>query len=149
MKPNLDVGMKYVKIFFTWLRRHISPAFVMMLFAAFVLWYITKLGDVYTVDHSVTIVVDNQTLSVDCTIRGKGTDLISYKWSSRRSSFQLSDKELTFDGEVRDADGNVTHRHISPVSLQQALAARMSDVEVISVGVIEPIMVDYQFTTVK
>ncbi len=139
--------MRYIEIIFIWLRRHISPVFVTMLVAAFVLWYITKLGDVYTVDHEVTIVVDNQSLSVDCTIRGKGTDLIGYKWSSRRSNFQLSDKELTFDGEIYDEEGNVTHRHISPVSLQQALAARMSDVEVIAVGVIEPIIVNNSIAT--
>ena len=139
--------MKYIKIFFVWLRRHISPVFVMMLVAAFILWYITKLGAVYTTDHKVTVVVDGQSLSVDCTIRGKGTDLIGYTWSSRRSNFELSAKELTFDGEVLDESGNVTHRHISPVSLQQALSARMNDIDIISVGVIEPIQVNDPYNT--
>lgn len=107
----------------------------MMLVAAFILWYITKLGETYTTDHKVAVVVDGDEFEVDCTIRGKGTNLINYTFSSRRSSFTIPSSELTFDKAVVDDEG-VMHKHVSTLSLQQALAARMSDIEVVSVGAV-------------
>ena len=79
--------MERIKRFFGWLRGWISPAYITMLVAAFVLWYITKLGETYTTDHSVTVIVGGDEFEVDCTIRGKGTNLINYTISSRRSRF--------------------------------------------------------------
>jgi hypothetical protein len=105
-----------------------------------VLWYATKLGETYTTEHEITVVIDGEAYEVDCTIRGKGTDLIGYTMSSRRSSFTISPSELTFDNEFLN-DGTV-RRHINTVSLQQALASRMSDVEVVAVGSIPPQIVD-------
>ena len=125
--------MEKIKSFFTWLRGCISPAYVTMLVAAFILWYITKLGETYTTDHRVTVVVDSNEFEVDCTIRGKGTNLINYTFSSRRSQFEIPSTELTFDKEVVDEEG-ITHRHISSLSLQQALTARMNDIDVVAVG---------------
>lgn len=109
-----------------------------MLVAAFVLWYITKLGETYTTDHSVTVIVGGDEFEVDCTIRGKGTNLINYTISSRRSRFDIPEAELTFDREVTDNDG-VTFRHITSLSLQQALTARMIDVDVVAVGSVPPL----------
>lgn len=117
---------------FSSLRNYISPVYVTMLFAAFVLWYITKLGETYTTDHEVTIVVDGQEFEVGCTIRGKGTNLISYTMSSKRSCFSIPSAELSYDKEVTD-DNGVTYRHVTGVSLQQALAARMNDIDVVAV----------------
>lgn len=125
--------MKRIKAFFGWLRSCISPGYVAMLVAAFVLWYITKLGYTYTTDQEVTIVVDGGEYDVDCTIRGKGTDLIGYAVRSHRSVFEIGVDELTFDGESINDEG-VRYRHISSLSLQQVLASRMSDVEVVAVG---------------
>lgn len=130
------------------LRRYISPAYIMMLVAAFVLWYATKLGDNYTTDHEVTVVVDGVPHTIDCTIRGKGIDLIGYTMSSRRSSFYISSSELTYENEIRAGEG-VVLRHLSTVSLQQALAARMSDIEVIAVGSIPPTKSIYTEESVK
>ena len=118
---------------FSSIRNYISPVFITMLFAAFVLWYITKLGETYTTDHEVTIVVDGEEFEVGCTIRGKGTNLISYTMSSKRSCFSVPSSELSFDKEVTD-DNGVTYRHVTSVSLQQALAARMSDIDVVAVS---------------
>lgn len=125
--------MDKIKSFFAWLRGCISPAYVTMLVAAFILWYITKLGENYTTDHQVTVVVDDSEIEVDCTIRGKGTNLIHYTLSSRRSQFDIPSTELSFDKDVVDEEG-VTHRYINPISLQQALTARMNDVDVVAVG---------------
>lgn len=117
---------------------YISPTYVAMLFAAFVLWYIAKLGDNYTTDHEVVVVVDGERLNVDCTIRGKGTNLIGYTLFSHSDEFDIPSTELTFDMDSVDEAGNRTH-HIATVSLQQALAARMTGVEIVSVGALPPI----------
>lgn len=117
------------------IRRYISPAYIMMFVAAFVLWYITKLGDTYTTNHEVTVVIDGESYTVDCIIRGKGTDLIGYTLSSRRSRFSVSSSELTYELIPSDS---VDMRHVSTVSLRQALAARMGDIEVVAVGSIPP-----------
>ena len=120
------------------LGNYISPVYVTMFFAAFVLWYIAKLGDNYTTDHEVVVVVDGERLNVDCTIRGKGTNLIGYTLFSRSDEFDIPATELTFDMDSVDEAGNRTH-HIATVSLQQALAARMTGVEIVSVGALAPI----------
>lgn len=125
--------MKYIKSFFRWLRRCISPVYVMMFIAAFVLWYSTKLGDTYTTEHDVVIVVAGEEHSVECTIRGKGTDLVGYTLWSRGDRFTIPLGELSFEEGVVEEDES-RGLHISAVSLQQAISARMSDVEVLSVG---------------
>lgn len=126
--------MKRLKAFFGWLRSCISPVYVTMLVAAFVLWYITKLGDNYTTDHQVTVIVDGNRFDVGCTIRGKGTDLIGYTLTSRNSEFDIPIAELSFEQDVVNDEG-IVMRHISGVSLQQALASRMNDVDVVAVGI--------------
>ena len=117
---------------------YISPIYVAMFFAAFVLWYITKLGEVYTTDHHIVVVVDGEQLDVGCTIRGKGTNLIGYTLFSKKEVFDIPSTELTFDMESIAEDGTPMH-HIATTSLQQAIAARMSGVEVISVGAVPEI----------
>lgn len=139
---NIETGKKV----YDFLRRYISPAYIMMFIAAFVLWYITKLGETYTTEHEVTVVIDGTPYTLDCTIRGKGTDLIGYTMSSRRSSFTISSSELTYEQDIPKGDG-IIQRHISTVSLQQALAARMSDIEVVAVGSIPPIAMKVSTTT--
>lgn len=138
--------MKYLSTeglinFVKFLRRYISPAYITMFVAALLLWYVTKLGENYTTEHEITVVIDGKEYPVDCTVRGKGTDLIGYTISSRRSRFNISSSELSFDKETRNSDGSRSY-HISTVSLQQALAARMSDIEVVAVGSLPPITFD-------
>ena len=125
--------MEKIKIFFGWLRKWISPVYVAMLVAAFVLWFITKLGDEYTTDHEVTVVIDNVEYNVNCTIRGKGTDLIYYTMSSTRSRFTIPISDLTLDKPMVDNDGN-NIIHVTAESLKLALAQRMDNIEVVSVG---------------
>jgi hypothetical protein len=105
----------------------------MMLVAAFVLWFITKLGDEYTTDHEVTVVIEDVEYTVNCTIRGKGTDLIYYTLSSTRSSFTIPINDLTLDKPLVDSNGN-SIVHITAESLKLALAQRMDNIEVVSVG---------------
>lgn len=131
--------MNKIKEILKKIRSCISPVYVTMLFAAFVLWYITKLGETYTTDHEVVAVIDgDQEVTVKCTIRGKGTNLVGYTLFSRRDVFDIPSTELTFDMEIVAEDGTPMH-HVATTSLQQAIAARMTGVEVLSVGAVPAI----------
>lgn len=129
--------MERVKSFLKWLRSCITPGYVAMLFAAFILWYMTKLGETYTTEHEVEVVVDGQVLDVYCTIRGKGTNLVSYTFASKHKNFEIPATELSFDGAMTDSEGK-RYRQISSSSMQHALSSRMPDIEVVAVGVIPP-----------
>ena len=133
--------MGKIKSLFKRLAGYISPVYVTMLVAAFILWYITKLGETYTTDEQVTVVIDGQEYEVDCTIRGKGTNLINYTMKSKKSSFTILSTELSFDKEEVNEDGDLM-RHVSAVSLQQALSARMIDVDIITLGAVPTIIVE-------
>lgn len=131
--------MDKIKSIIRRIRAYITPGYVAMLVAAFILWYITKLGENYTTDHEVVVEIEGKVYDVDCTIRGKGTNLISYTLSSRRNKFVVPSAELSFDKEVTD-DRGLTYRHVTNVSLQQALNARMNDIDVIAVGAVPMIL---------
>ena len=133
--------MERIKSFIRRIISYITPGYVAMVVAAFVLWYITKLGENYTTDQDVVVVIEGKSYDVDCTIRGKGTNLISYTLSNRRNNFVVSPAELSFDKEVTDDNGR-TYRHVTSVSLQQALNARMNDIDVIAVGAVPMVLLD-------
>jgi hypothetical protein len=135
---NYFAAMNMLSELYKKLRGYVSPTYITMLFAAFVLWYIAKLGDTYTTEHEVVVFVDGERLDVDCVIRGKGTNLIGYTLFSSGDEFDIPSTELTFDMDGQDEEGNRIH-HIATVSLQQALAARMTGVDIVSVGAIPPI----------
>ena len=130
---RIKEAMMKVKEFLRRVVGYISPAYLAMLFAAFVLWYITKLGDTYSTEHEVTVVINGRPYEQECTIRGKGTNLIHYTFSSSHSNFEIPMSELTFDGSVMDDKGR-SFRHVNALSMQQALATRMNDIDVVSVG---------------
>lgn len=123
--------MEKIKTFFTWLRSCISPVYVMMLIAAFVLWFTTKLGEKYTTYHEVTVVIDGKEYNVDCKMHGRGTDLIYYTLSSKRSRFTIPSSELSLV-EVVDGLGNVTVQ-VTLESLTGALAHVMDDLDEVKV----------------
>ena len=131
--------MEIVNRILSWIRRCVSPVYVAMLFAAFVLWFITKLGGTYTVDHQVAVVIDDVEYAVACKIHGKGTDLIHYTLSTKRSSFVIPITELTQDKPIVDNEGNC-YVHITAESLKYALAERMHNVDVVAVGSVPVIM---------
>ena len=129
--------MERVKSFLKWLRSCITPGYVAMLVAAFILWYMTKLGETYTTEHKVVVVVDGQSLDVDCTIKGKGTNLIGYTLTSKRNTFEVPASELSFEAVVVGEDGK-SYRNITTASMQRALSSRLADIEVTTLGEIPP-----------
>lgn len=132
--------MDKIKHFLKRIVSYITPGYVAMLFAAFVLWYITKLGESYTTEHEVVVVVDGKEYDVDCTVHGKGTNLIFYTFIDKNSRFSIPSSELSLEKVVDDVEGT-TRSQFTNASLQQALRTRMDDVEVVSVNKSEPIVI--------
>ncbi len=117
--------------FLEWSKRSISPAFIAMFVAAFIMWYITKLSYTYTTDYNVRLNIDGEKIEVPCVIEGKGTNLFNYKFQlSKRLRIPLD--ELTYKAVPDDFGG--TFLQIDPKSLQNAISVRVSDIKIVSLG---------------
>ena len=122
------------------LRNYISPVFVALLVISVSLWYISKLNYTYTTDFNIKVKVNGERIIVPCVVEGKGSNLIGYGfYSSRRVSIPLS--ELNYDiveVEVEDEGTNTINHEmkvrISPISMQDALSIRFSNIKIVSVG---------------
>ena len=105
--------------------------FIAMFVAAFVLWYITKLGYNYTTDYNVHLNISGEKLEVPCVIEGKGTNLFNYKFQlGKRLRIPLD--ELSYTVVMDDFGG--TFLQIDPRSLQNAISVRVSDIKIVSLG---------------
>ena len=124
--------MGKIKTFFSWLRSCISPVYVAMLVAAFVLWFIAKLGGTYTTDIVVSVSIDDVEYSVPCSIKGKGTNLIYYTLSPKRTNVKIPASDLSFETVVVEPGHTVVH--ITSESLEHALKPRMNDLSDVSVN---------------
>ena len=117
-----------------WLLRYVSPVFVMMLVASFVLWYIAKLNYTYTTEQTVHINVDGEQFDVVCVVEGLGTNLFS-RIVYMRNSLRIPLSDLHYSPSA-DEKGYI---NIDPQSLQNAISVRISDIKVISIGNIPPL----------
>lgn len=114
-----------------WLKRYVSPVFLMMLVAAFVLWYISKLSYTYTTDYTVRINTDGQKYKVTCIFEGVGTNLVGYHTNFTKT-LKIPLSELKYKrSREEEHEGMLV---IDPLSMQQAIAVRFSDVKVVSIG---------------
>ena len=114
-----------------WGKKSISPVFIAMFVASFVLWYITKLNYNYTTDYSVRLNIDGEKMEVPCVIEGKGTNLFNYKFQlGKRLRIPL--KELHYTTIVDDF--GVAFLQIDSKSLQNAISVRVSDIKIVSLG---------------
>jgi len=122
---------------FEQVRRYVSPVFVMLLVASFVLWYLAKLNYTYTTEQNVTVDIDGERLGVCCVVEGVGTNLLGYKLNGdKQLSIPLGELKYRWssDEELRGCI------EINPQSLQNAIATRCTDIKVVSIkGSIEPI----------
>ena len=131
-----------LKVWAQKLRNYISPVFLAMLAVSFTLWYISKLDYTYTTDFNIKVKVDGERVVVPCVVEGKGTNLFGYGfYQSRRVNIPLS--ELNYDiveapviNEEGDVDTLATEYkvRISPISMQDAISVRFSDLKIVSVG---------------
>ncbi len=117
--------------FIKWLRHYLSPAFIVMLTASFVLWYIAKLSYTYTTDLDIDVKVGDSKFRVNCVVEGVGTNLFGYRlYKGRKVSIPLD--ELKYDHSIYESNfGSII---IDPQSLQNAISVRYSDIKVVSIG---------------
>ena len=120
------------------LRKYISPVFLVLLAVSFTLWYISKLGYNYTTELKVKVTVDGYNITVPCVVEGKGSTLFRYGVYAA-SSAEISLSELKFEvleqPVATDNDTIVERKmRISPMSMQDALSVRFSDLKIVSVG---------------
>ena len=124
------------------LRKYISPVFLALLAVSFTLWYISKLNYTYTTDFNIKVKVEGERINVPCVVEGKGTNLFGYGfYQSRRANIPLLELQhevvevpvFTADGVV-DTLTKAYKVRISPVSMQDALSVRFSDLKIVSVG---------------
>lgn len=120
-----------MKSFLALLRRYVSPVFIVLFVASFILWYIAKLNYTYTADFNVKLNIDGERIEVPCVVEGQGTNLMNHKLKIG-SRLRIPLSELSYS-EDTDDDGteNVV---IEPRSLRNAVSVRMSDIKIISLG---------------
>ena len=126
---------------------YVSPTFIILLCASFILWYILKLQYTYTTNYSVPVNINGDRLRVPCVVEGKGTILIGYRaYMHREINIPLSDLKYTLTQMIEEESGEVRDDVllIDPQSIHNAISVRVSDIKVVSVGDVPPL-----FPTVK
>ena len=122
--------------FLHWIRRYVSPVFLALLVASFILWYLAKLSYTYTTEQTIRVNIDGQPIEVACVVEGLGTNLFGYRvYSSKRLRIPLSELKTHPSTEEGHEDLLV----IDPQSLQHAISVRISDIKVVSIGSIPEI----------
>ena len=126
-----------LKTFGRFAKSSISPAFIMLMCASFIMWYILKLQYTYTTDYSVLVNIEGERLRVPCVIEGKGTNLLGYRVYNMHKEIKipLTDLKYSIASEIDVETGEVVDSIIiDPQSIQSAISVRFSDIKVISVG---------------
>ncbi len=117
--------------FWKWMHRYVSPVFLVMLVASFILWFIAKLNYTYMTEQKVQLLIDGRPVEVTCLVEGLGTNLFGYKVYSNKT-LRIPLTELRY--EVAQEEGHEGKIRIDPQSLQSAISMRYSDIKIISVG---------------
>lgn len=120
----------------SWLRRYVSPIFLMMLVASFILWYIAKLSYTYTTEYTVKVNTDGEKYKVTCILEGIGTNLVGYHTNFNRT-IRIPLSELKYKRSREE--GHEGMLIIDQQSMLNAIAVRFSDVKVVSIGSIPEI----------
>ena len=130
-----------LRAFWRLLKSYVSPTFIMLMCASFIMWYILKLQYTYTTDYSVLGNVEGERMRVPCVIEGKGTNLFGYRvYMHKEIKIPLNDLKYTIESKVDVAAGTVVDNIIiDPQSIQSAISVRVSDIKVISVGDVPPL----------
>lgn len=129
------------------MHKYISPVFISLFCASFILWYILKLGNVYTTDYDVLVNIDGETMRVPCVVEGIGTNLFGYRvYMHRELKIPLNDLKYKVEKMVDEESGETLGNFyvIDPHSMHNAISVRFSDIKVISIGDIPPLPVPEQ-----
>lgn len=113
-----------------WMHRYVSPVFLALLMASFILWYIAKLSYIYTTEQKVRVDVDGQVFDVTCTVEGVGTNLFGYQvYMNKTLRIPLSALKYKRSRE----EGHEGRIIIDPQSLQNAISVKFSDIKITSI----------------
>ena len=125
-----------------WLKSYISPAFILLFCASFVFWYILKLGNTYTTEYNILVNVDGQTLRIPSVVEGVGTNLLGYRNYTRKEiKLRLSDLKYRREEMVDEATGEQQICYVlDPQSVHNAISVRFSDIKIVSLGDIPPLV---------
>lgn len=128
--------MEKIKGWWHHMMRYVSPTFVILICASFIMWYILKLQYTYTTDLVVLVNIEGEQMRVPCVIEGKGTNLFGYRvYMHKEIKIPLSDLKYTTISDMNDATGEIVDSIIiDPHSIQSAISVRFSDIKVIAVG---------------
>lgn len=118
------------------MRRYVSPVFLVLLVASFILWYIAKLSYTYTTEQRVQVLVDGRPLEVTCMFEGIGANLFGYKVYSNKT-LRIPLAELQY--ETSHEEGHEGKIRIDPQSLQSSISVRYSDIKVVAIGAVPEI----------
>lgn len=122
--------------FTKWMHRYVSPVFLALLVASFILWYIAKLNYTYTTEQVVRVDVDGEQFRVTCVVEGVGTNLFAYRvYMDKVLRVPLSELKYKRSRE----EGHEGKVIINPQSLQNAISVRFSDIKVVSIGAVPEI----------
>ena len=114
-----------------WVRRYVSPVYMVLLLASFILWYIAKLNYTYTTEQVIRVNVASEQIPVTCVVEGVGTNLFGYRvYNDRVLRIPLSELRTSCSAE-EESFGKLI---IDPQSLQNAISVRCTDIKIISVS---------------
>lgn len=115
-----------------WLKRYVSPAFVVLFCASFVLWYVLKLGDTYVAEYNLNVEVSGYEVEVPCTVTAKGTDLLEVRrYQHRNLVIPLEDLEYDIKTKIADDGDSVQYYKISRESMQNEISIRLKQAEIV------------------
>lgn len=113
-----------------WVRHYVSPVFLAMLVASFILWYIAKLSYVYTTEQSIPVQIDDRKYNIPCVVEGVGTNLFGYQ-AYMRKRIHIKRSELKYSCAENEEGRSVLV--IDPQSLQNAISVHYSDIKILSI----------------
>lgn len=124
-----------------WMHKYISPVYIVLLVASFILWYIAKLNYTYTTEQVIRVNVAGEQIPVTCVVEGVGTNLFGYRvYNDHVLRIPLSELRTSCSAE-QETFGRLI---IDPQSLQNAISIRCTDIKIISVGSIPTIANPHQ-----
>ena len=127
---------RYIHIFLRKLHRYVSPVFLALLVASFILWYLAKLSYTYTTEQTIRLSIDGQPVEISCVVEGLGTNLFGYRvYMNKTLRIPLAELQTT-PSEEEGPEGKLV---INPQSLLHAISVRFSDIKVISINSIPEI----------
>lgn len=125
-----------------WLQHSISPIFLALLVASFMLWYIAKLNYTYTTEQTMTVELGDQKFDVQCVVEGLGTNLFKYQYymdkhlrlSPDKVKYQLVDLEARKDEpRVASLSPDKTWVELDQQMIREAISVQCSDIKILSV----------------